>query len=69
MKFLKILYLVFAASMLVDLISSFNTTQEVFRVLFWETNIWWYRIYKLSFLLLFASAFWEQQKREKLKSQ
>lgn len=66
MKFLKILYLVFAAAMLVDLVSSFYTSEEVYRVFFWDTNVWWYRIYKLSFLLLFISAFWEQQKREKL---
>lgn len=69
MKFLKILYLVFAAAMLVDLVTSFYTDQEVFRVFFWETNIVWYRIYKLCFLLLAAAAFWDQQKREKLNEQ
>ncbi|PVY39068.1 hypothetical protein [Pontibacter virosus] len=69
MKFLKILYLVFAAAMLVDLITSFYTTQEVFRVFFWETNIWWYRLYKLAFLLISVAAFWDQQKRGKLNNQ
>ena len=69
MKFLKILYLVLAAAMLVDLVPSFNTSQEVFRVFFWETNIWWYRIYKLSFLLVSVAAFWDQQKRGKLNDQ
>lgn len=69
MKFLKILYLVFAAAMLVDLVTSFYTDQEVFKVFFWETNIWWYRIYKLCFLMLAAAAFRDQQKREKLDAQ
>lgn len=69
MKFLKILYLVIAPAMLVDLVTSFYTTQEVYKVLFWETNILWYRIFKLFFLLIAISAFWEHHRRGKLKDQ
>jgi branched-subunit amino acid permease len=68
MKTMTIIYLILGAAFATDFISSFFYEEEVYKVLFWETNVWVYRVYKLAFVLVVVMYFIEQRKAQKLRS-
>lgn len=68
MKAMSIFYLILGAIVLTDFVSSFFYQEEVYKVLFWETNIWVYRTYKLVLLLAAIMFFIEKRRSQKLNS-
>lgn len=68
MKTLKIIYLVLGIIALVDFLISFINPAETYSILFWETNVWVYRAYRLAMVLLFLKLYLDQRKAESLDS-
>lgn len=66
MKTMKWVYLVFGIVFLIDFVTSWLNPEETYQILFWEVNIWVYRIYRLVFMLLFLKLFIDQRNAERL---
>lgn len=68
MKISKFVYLLLGIVMLADLVYAIVLPEETYRVMFWEVNVWIYRVYSLALVLACFRAYMERRKAEKLNS-
>lgn len=54
----KIVFLIVGLIVLIDLIYSFTSNQTVGSIFGYEYNIWVYRVFKLTLLLVIATAYY-----------
>jgi hypothetical protein len=60
----KSIYLVLAILLLISFIDSLFDTETTHKILFWEVNIWGYRLFRLAIAVLFMKSYLEMKKAE-----
>jgi hypothetical protein len=66
MKMNKNIYLVLAIVFLISFISSLFATGTTHELLFWEVNIWVYRLFRLVIAVVFMKYYLDIRKAEKI---
>lgn len=69
MRILPIIYLIVGVAGAVDFVTTFIQPQVVYAILFWDTNVWVYRVYKIAVVFLFAKLLFDEWRAQKLRSE
>lgn len=64
MKIPKNIYLILAILFLISFIYSLFDQGKSHKILFWETNIWIYRLFRLAVAVLFMKSYLDLRKKE-----
>ena len=64
MKISKTIYLILAILFLISFIYSLFDEGTNHKVLFWETNIWVYRLFRLAVAVLFMKSYLDLRKKK-----
>ncbi|MBP4142762.1 hypothetical protein J3S90_13225 [Flavobacterium sp. P4023] len=64
MKVSKKIYLILAILFLISFIFSLFNTETTHKILFWETNIWAYRIFRLVIAVVFMKSYLDSRKED-----
>jgi hypothetical protein len=67
MKMHKNVYLALAILLLISFIDSLFYTERTHKLLFWEVNIWVYRLFRLGIAIVFMKSYLDIRSAKKLK--
>lgn len=66
MKILKNVYLVLALYFLLSFLDSSFDPAMTHKLLFWEANIWIYRLFRLTLAVYFMKAYFDKRNEDKI---
>jgi hypothetical protein len=65
MRMHKNVYLALAILFLISFINSLFDSEKTQRILFWEVNIWVYRLFRMAVAVLFMKSYLDRRNTEK----